>query len=432
MNCLKYEELFDKLRDGAIDDEGLGTLKSHIEKCSNCRRKQENLEKIEGFLKESFQSETKAVEARDSILSKLSPTQPVTAREGKRTMFEKLKKPAFAAASIAAVIVVLLLAGVFETSSTAYALTDTILANQGLRFIHIKLEPSTYGSIDEMWAEFDENGELLRMRYHFPDTEDGPKQVVWQGNKAEVWFKKKDAIGVFKAEDMLEKMKLPITFFDPKIIVEKLYQEQEQGKLKIETQMPSTNDGPIKLTALRSDSDTRRVYKVDPQTKLLLESETFEFQNDEYVLTRRIKYLDYNQPVDPGLFAFTPPEDVIRVDFITQEIGLHQGDLTDEEIVVKVVREFFEALIAKDYAKAGQIFSGTPASKMEEYFGAKNFTRIIVIEEPTPHPTPGVGGFRVHCTVEIGTNGATREWKCWPAVRHVPDKPDWWHIHGGV
>ena len=39
-----------------------------------------------------------------------------------------------------------------------------------------------------------------------------------------------------------------------------------------------------------------------------------------------------------------------------------QGHLTGEQIVTKVVREFFEALIAENYDKAGLLYAGFPQS----------------------------------------------------------------------
>ena len=47
-------------------------------------------------------------------------------------------------------------------------------------------------------------------------------------------------------------------------------------------------------------------------------------------------------------------------------IGLEKGDLTNDEIAAKVAREFFEALIAEDYAKAGLLLEGMPAERMKE------------------------------------------------------------------
>ena len=126
------------------------------------------------------------------------------------------------------------------------------------------------------------------------------------------------------------------------------------------------------------------------------------------------------------------PSDLMKIDYTTQEIGLIQGNLTDKKIAVKVVREFYEALIVKDYAKAGQIYSGVPAAKMQERWQDVNVLRIVSISEPIPHPYPGVGGFQVHCEIEIEKDGVKSILKHGPGVRHVHGQSHRWNIHGGV
>ena len=80
---------------------------------------------------------------------------------------------------------------------------------------------------------------------------------------------------------------------------------------------------------------------------------------------RSSQYLDYNQPIDPKVFQLEVPKDVTVFDQINRKPGLVKGDLTEDEIARKVVREFFEALIAGDYDKAGLIYGAWPAREAE-------------------------------------------------------------------
>ncbi len=103
------------------------------------------------------------------------------------------------------------------------------------------------------------------------------------------------------------------------------------------------------------------------------------------------------------------------------------------EAAVKVVREFYEALIFKNYAKAGRLFEGLPAKRIQEIFSDMNIVRIISIGEAVPWPSPGVGGFQVPCKIEIEKNGVTSTHEPYgPGVRPVHGQPDRWGIHGGV
>jgi len=53
--------------------------------------------------------------------------------------------------------------------------------------------------------------------------------------------------------------------------------------------------------------------------------------------------------------------------------------------------------------------------------------------EPIPHPYPGVGGFQVHCEVEIEKDGVKSILKPYgPGVRPVHGQSHRWNIHGGA
>jgi hypothetical protein len=103
-----------------------------------------------------------------------------------------------------------------------------------------------------------------------------------------------------------------------------------------------------------------------------------------------------------------------------------KGDLSDKDIAVKVVREFFEALSAGDYTKAGMIDSGTSAAETEKHWKGFKILRIISVGEPLPHePTDSLC---VPCKIEIETEFEPYG----PFVRPVHNQPDRWEICGGI
>jgi len=120
----------------------------------------------------------------------------------------------------------------------------------------------------------------------------------------------------------------------------------------------------------------------------------------------------------------------MRIDQTAQEVGLAQGDLTDKEIAAELIRQFLEALIARDYVEAGRLFSGTPAERMEKAYGKIRFIRIISIGEPVPHAL--TGGLYVPCNIEIEENGKIIQWQPKDSyVRQVHGQPERWEIIGG-
>jgi hypothetical protein len=128
-----------------------------------------------------------------------------------------------------------------------------------------------------------------------------------------------------------------------------------------------------------------------------------------------IEHLGQNKPIDPKVFDLDLPEDVVRSDWIKRPPGLVNGGLTKEQMATKVAREFFEALIAKDYDKAGLIYSGIPAERMKAVFGRLNVLRIVEIGTPTlgQHPDPTT--FAVPVKVECGARKWVQEFS--PQVR---------------
>ncbi len=140
------------------------------------------------------------------------------------------------------------------------------------------------------------------------------------------------------------------------------------------------------------DNITRSVFSVNdfPSNERGFCSAQYRRQDNQWKEFKLIEYLDYNKPIDPKVFDLDLPSDVVKVDEIKRPPGLVRGNLTKEQIATKVAREFFEALIAKDYAKAGLIYGGIPAEKIKVGYGRLNVSRIVEVAKPVAglHPDP--------------------------------------------
>jgi len=312
----------------------------------------------------------------------------------------------FAAAAVIVIAVLLSMTFFSKTTPMTYAIEQTRDANRGVLFIHLKFEPAGEGreGVEDIWAQFDDNQELLHLRMNFPNTVDGPKDVVWQEGKAEVWFKAKKRIVVLREENMLARLKMPYKEFDPKLIVEQLYQDQNDERNQIEIQEPRSQNEPIIITLVKDDS--RMVFEVDPETKLLQQYETYQIKDGEYEFIGRTKYLDYNESVDPAVFEFDPPAGVVLVGQTTQEVGMEKGTMSDEESAVKLVRQFVEAAIAQDYTKASKLLANIPAGWVEEQpYQQEQVVRLISVGKPELNAE--TGSLSVPCQVEVEKDGQT-------------------------
>jgi len=358
-----------------------------------------------------------------------------------------MKSPITKLAAAAVIIVGVVLSVTIwdKTTPTAYALEQTIQASHSVRYLHIKDFKKGMEEPKEFWLEFDEQGGIKNIRAYMPEWEspsDGAKVVIWQQGKAKIWFKKKNTLLTIKEKRFADNMSKAIQLFDPKLAIPRFSELEKLGLAKIEIEEPSKKTEPVTVTATYSPKckelgllADRTVLFVDQATKLVIRLESYSLaEGGDYELMGWTEFYDYNQRIDPAVFVLDDlPSDVMQIDQTIQDIGLEQGNLSDEEIAVKVVREFYEALIAKDHAKAGRIYGGVPAKIMEERFADLKVIRIISIGEPKPHPSPGVGGFMVPCKLEIEKDGIKSVYEPYgPGIRTVHGHPNRWGIHGGV
>ncbi len=323
-----------------------------------------------------------------------------------------------------------------RTIPTAYSFEQTVEANHSVRYIQIKETASGHkDEPKEFWLEFNEDGQVKNVRMHMPAWDapkDGAKVIVWKENKAQVWFKKKNVLLTVRDKVVADRMLKFVEAFDPRLLVERLHKQQAEGKVKIEIDEPSDKAEPIVVTA--TSPRRRRVLLVDQATKLVTAIKSYQLKDGEYKYLSLMELNGYNQPIEAKVFTLDEvPAEVVRIDQTTQEVGLEQGNLTDEEVAVEVVRKFFEALIAKDYAKAGQLFEGAPADFIQKQFGQIKFLRIISVGPASEHPIPETKGLVVSCTLEIEKDGETIQWKLEGiGVRQVYNQPGRWTIFGGI
>ncbi|UCF44466.1 MAG: hypothetical protein JSV99_06040 [Planctomycetota bacterium] len=339
----------------------------------------------------------------------------------------------------AAVIVVAVGLGiiVLEKSATpAYAIDQTIEANRGLRYLHTKwFDPSYDDVAKECWLELDEKAQPKNIRIHWSKPFSASRTVVvWTEDRTQEWHKKDNRLIIFNDEIYTSRIHNMTETDDPRLMVEDLYEKQAKGEVEIEIDEPSNKSEPIIVTSTDIKTKGRLVLFVDQSTKLVTSMEWHQFKDGQYEYKGVMEYYDYNVPIDAKMFSLddevSPDAHCINTE--TQDIGLQQGNLTDKEIAIKLVREFFEALIAKDYYKAGLICGGLTADEIQKGWGKLNVVRIVSIGEPAPPTRPSKVFPKVQSvpyTIEREKNGSKIIHERYIAVRRVLGRRDRWAIH---
>lgn len=387
-----------------------------------------------------------------------------------------MKRPITKLAAAAVIIIAVVLSITFLDKSVipvTYALEQTIQASHSVQYIHVKSFWPPHEEPMQAWIEFDATGTGRNFRIQMPAWtdpwgHDGDKIIVWKDNKAQIWLKKKNFYFVSKDNEIADMVFKSTEQFDPKTALLGLQELESEGKVDLDIELPEDKASPIIVTATIMETvteetpmtDTERemttltnmwkgsendisklVLFVDQATKLVTSIEFYEQRQGQDHCAYILEYYDYNQPIAAEMFVLEDevPADAMRVDQTTQDIGLAQGDLTNEEIGVELIRQFLQALIEKDYAEAGRMWGGVPADRMKKAYGQIRFIRIISIDKPVPCGESGqcdddhyCTGVHVTCEVEIEENGKISLWKprC-VAVRQVHGQPDHWQIISG-
>ncbi|HBG77948.1 MAG TPA: hypothetical protein DDW84_03735 [Phycisphaerales bacterium] len=398
------------------------------------------------------------------LKTKQSP--PAATRPNVWRVFMKSKITKFAVAAVLLITTAMSITIFNQSATPVYALEQTIQANHTVRYIHVKAFKTSHEEPQEFWCEFDEYGYVKNLRAEMPEwtdpcSDDGTKSIIWKDDKAQIWLPKKNILVSIKNKSMATQICLLFQELDPKLAIERLNEKSLNGKAKIDISEPSNVSEPIVVTvtslqdealneayvkesaAIRKEEDGtatshanslchRMILYVEQATNLVASIELYRLKDGDYQEIGTIEYFDYNQPIDAHIFTIKNiPADVIVIDQASQEVGLLQGRLSDKEIAVEVVRQFLEALIAKDYVKAGRLYSGLPAEKVEQNFGQVKFLRIISIGEPAPSAL--TGGYKVPCILEIEKDGKVTQWSPYgPFVRQVHGQKERWNICGGI
>lgn len=446
MNCQECKEHLIEYIEELLEDQQASAIESHLADCPACRTEAAQMTDLRKRLLQNGQTFAET-DLENAVFDQIVRSQHLKLKEIRKINRQFnlwriiMKNPMTKIATAAAVILIAVFVFTFleESSPTAYAIEQTIQASHSIRYLHFKNFIEPHDEPMEFWVEFDARGKLKNMRFNKPgwmDPGDGETIIVWKDNKMQLYSKRKNFLITMKDEEIAAQANKQAEQLDPKFAVERLKTEQEQGKVEVEIVEPSDKSKPIVVTAtsIQEEDDApfqRMILFVDQATRLVNSAEAYKLEDGEYHKMVTIEYYDYNQPIASEMFTLDGvPDDAMRIDETTQEIGLLQGDLTDNEIAVEVVRRFLEALIEEDYAEAGRMFSGTPAERIERTYGDTRFIRIISIGEPTK--VPAMRALKVPCKIEIEENGQVFIWEPEHSyVRQVHGQPERWAINGG-
>jgi len=348
-------------------------------------------------------------ETVDTTLAKLTKAEPGTIKS-RITITERIKTmKSFTKLAAAAVIIIACVLSVTfldKSVAPAYAIEQTIEANHGIRYLHMKAFRAGHDEPKEYWLECDEFGQIKNARWYMPEwdaPEDGAKAVVWKENKIQIWFKgteiRESCLATYSKDDA------PLWLLDfakksnPKLTIEGLLDQQAQGKLTMEIDEPQDKTRPIivEVTYLPESPGflpespgfgRRETLFVDQATKLVTTIELYRLKNGKYEYQATQEFYDHNVPIYTELFdleAQVPP-DVKRYDRELERARLERRLSPDERekyesMTPKEMAEvFFQACANEDWNEVLKFMTSSEVSQgFKDYYGG---LEIINIGEP--------------------------------------------------
>ncbi len=279
-------------------------------------------------LKASAELDKRIYNSFSNAPAKIQSEQSAQNQSILRRIIMKSKITKFAAAAIIIMVITLTINLWDKSIPSAYALEQTIKANQGIRYLHIKNYTANQEEPREGWLEFDQNGNVVKLRaqmpaWLFPTKGDGPLVIVWDKNNEnveQVWSKGKNILGINKAdESSREQLTAFLKEVDPKEAVKHIQELESQGKVKIEIKESDDTTEPIIITATylleSSKPGSRRVFVIDHMSKLVDRIDLYQLTNNEYEYKGTIELHDYNQTIDDKMFDLekeVPPGTIRR------------------------------------------------------------------------------------------------------------------------
>ena len=333
----------------------------------------------------------------------------------------------FAVAAAFIIVVGLSIKFLDKTVTPAYSIEQTIKTYSDIRYLHVYYYPVTNGDLaKEAWIQRDKNGDVENIRVNLYNHEGKNKHTVmiWRKGITLIWRQHENTLEIDESGDYTPVMIGFAERFSPDYAIEHLYKNQDEGRCQIEIQENSDENRQIRITARyfpgqyftypKGQKEINDVLSVNPKTKLVTQIETYIASEGGMELQG--VYKDYDsQSFDPSIFDIEKEtsDDTIRVVHYNVdegiEIGIEKSSLTNEEADNVLIQEFFKALIAKDYTRAGLLFGGMPPDEVKAKFDEIKIVNLVSIADrvasgdglPSYYP----------CVVEIEENGRISLWQ---------------------
>lgn len=403
MDCNECKLEMVDLFDTEVDQKTLSVLMEHIMICPDCAKEYTETLEVIAVLRPKFQPEVPAL-LKQNIIQRLSIEEPVMTSKTSKVL--KINSKVRKILSIAAILIVVMTIIPFISgddgfvSSTAKAADKfiqlSIDAGQLVKSMVIKMKVRTIprDNFELVGTEYDMVNHTITKSFENPvkwRIDKGERVVMFDGNNQFLWMPNfEEGIKAGPNAGFVSWLKL---LLDPREILTKEQNAARDRHSKV-TMRQKDNEMLMTITSNArgnfindycknksiEESDNRREYVFDKDTKLLKGLKVYIIRDKKETLILETEKIDYDAPVDSSLFVINLPE---GVDW--RVLDNNYTSETFKNISSKRAAElFFQGMANNDWKLVGEtcdFFKSTSKKVQRErdYFGG---LRVINIGEP--------------------------------------------------
>ena len=431
MNCTECTDNLVGLAEDLLSPAEKQACLAHLDGCANCRAEYAATARLHSRLVARGQAANVHLVA--AVMQQIQQTPPP-----RESIMSKIIRHRWSfGLSAAAVAAAFTIIATVAVPPKAFGVDQVIAAYNKVRSLHIKQMNPADARPNEYWIKCNDRGQVQEGRYNLYGTEDGDKFITWTPEKTEIWFKSKNGFLVMQSKQLGDSLQYLIDTSQPQLVLKKVAAAQKAGKVDVQTREPGGGQTNATITVTTIREHVKVVYYVDRSTDLITRMERFTMEGGKDVLKTTFEFSDYNVPVDEKVFSLRNelPPDVHVADQLHQTIGVPQGGLTDAQAAADTVRQFFQAVLDKNYKKAGLISSGVSDEFVKTSLGESTVIRIVTVGPAELQTKMGKRVYRVPCTLEV-VQPSGKTVFCYPSpyVRPGDDEahPNNWNISGGL
>ena len=390
MNCVDCQDNFAAFLEGMLDPQTAADCRQHLENCPACQSVKEATFKLRQQLLKRGQMASQ-VSLVGPVMRRVLQKQKTTERE---TIMSKISRHRWgfgfgAVASAAAVMVVIALLSTPKIqAAAAEVMTKGAQAVARLSSIHLRgqlrtLPAENFSNINpdcqfcaiELWKQFEPQ---TKWRVEKPG-----RIAVMDGQSTLLFIKPDEAMkfpqpssSAFDTQWLHEMANLS------KTLGSELAAIKAHGWPVTLTHEPGADGKPKSVITVEARSglltgdylknkffgtaDTRRVYLFDDQTELLESARIYLHTASGENLIFELDQIDYNQPIDPGVFQLQLPADVA---WAGQMPMLPDNEKYAAMTSEQAARALLEACGREDWTEAAKFFDPLTAREKQHLSG---------------------------------------------------------------